>query len=435
MLRVAVPSTSIVSSTEALHESSAASQLVKTSPVFAGEYSIHDATKAGVLGAGMSEAAPNGHGSGAKHGSSLVGEAVKAGLNGREPENIKKLSKESGSRTASALWILDNTILPIKNQMTFRKVYMVVALLTLVRTFNLGFLPTNSFSRTFPYFPLDYAAPHATSVAVDISNAPFVALFLHSSPFSLHGWASFFQEFLITLVRGIALLFYDCFEIHKLALSPATLTTLLFAFMLYPLTAWMDERIHREFYNRAEHKNIHQMPPWASNLGKKGFKYLRYLLIASAIWPFSDPLSREANLVLVICSVWMSVVKRMLKNGVNMLYIRPALRPANSAFPRGMYFGGFPSGHVSQGFVAIVVVGHVWGLDNIMGMALVAQTFFTFIWVINANRHYISQCVAGFVLGAIYGYSAIAWLQRIHGENTYHAAYGHGWSLLRIPTF
>jgi hypothetical protein len=206
-----------------------------------------------------------------------------------------------------------------------------------------------------------------------------------------------------------------------------------FFFFFFPFKSWMDGRIHREFYNRAEHKNIHQMPPWASNLGKKGFKYLRYLLIASAIWPFSDPLSREANLVLVICSVWMSVNKRLLKNLVNALHIRPALRPANQAFPRGMYFGGFPSGHVSQGFVAIVVVNHVWGLDNLMGVALVAQTFFTFIWVINANRHYVSQCIAGFVLGAVYGFAAIAWIQRIHGPNTFHAAYGHGWSLLGVP--
>lgn len=149
-----------------------------------------------------------------------------------------------------------------------------------------------------------------------------------------------------------------------------------------------------------------------------------------SVWPFADPLSREANLVLIFCTVWMSVVKRFLKNFVNAMHIRPALRPPSSAYPRGMYFGGFPSGHVSQGFVAIIVVHHVWGLSNLMGILLVLQTLFTCLWVVAENRHYFSQIVAGLALGAVYGFAAISWIQRIHGPDTFQAGRGHGWALL-----
>lgn len=191
----------------------------------------------------------------------------------------------------------------------------------------------------------------------------------------------------------------------------------------------MDGRIHKEFYNLREHKNIHQLPPWLSNWGKKGFKYIRQLILIAAVLPGSHEMSREANMVLILCTVWMSVFKRILKNIVDGLHIRPALRPPNQSFPRGMYFGGFPSGHVSQCFVAMLLVYHVWGLNNLMGMALLAQTLLTFVWVVSANRHYLSQVIAGLALGAIYGFAAIAWLQRIYGENTFRAGTGYGWSL------
>lgn len=194
--------------------------------------------------------------------------------------------------------------------------------------------------------------------------------------------------------------------------------------------SWMDERIQREFYDRKKHENIHQLPPWLSSWGKKGFKQIRHFLLLALVWPSSHALSHEANLVLILCTVWMSVFKRILKNLVDSMHIRPALRPPNQAFPRGMYFGGFPSGHVSQCFVAMLIVYHVWGLTNVMGIALVLQTLLTFVWVVSANRHYLSQVIAGLALGAIYGFAAIAWLHSIYGPDVYRAGYGHGWSRL-----
>lgn len=191
----------------------------------------------------------------------------------------------------------------------------------------------------------------------------------------------------------------------------------------------MDGRVHKEFYDQKDHKNIHQLPEWLSNCGKKGFKYLRHLLLIAAVWPGSHALSREANMVLILCTVWMSVFKRFLKKFVDSMHIRPALRPPNQSFPRGMYFGGFPSGHVSQCFVAMLIVYHVWGLSNLMGLALLAQTLITFVWVVSANRHYLSQVIAGLSLGAVYGFAAIAWLQRVHGPETFRAGEGYGWSL------
>ena len=188
MLRVAVPPATIVSSTDSLLDASASSHLVMASPAFAEDYSLDDPASNPVLAVVSLETPKIDKGALGKLTASTVCDAVTTGLSGRDAGTPKLLSKSSESLSATALTALDNTVLPIKNQLSFRKVYMVVALLTLVRTFNLGFLPVDSFSRSFPFFPLDYAASHATSIAVDVSNSPFIALALHSSVYSVQTW-------------------------------------------------------------------------------------------------------------------------------------------------------------------------------------------------------------------------------------------------------
>ena len=188
-------------------------------------------------------------------------------------------------------------------------------------------------------------------------------------------------------------------------------------------------KLHSCFYDQPAHRNTHQ-PHWLiPELGKRGFKYIRYILVAMSLWPLLDPLSREAHLVMVICTIWMSVIKRVLKNFVNMLRIRAALRPPNEAFPRGLYFGGFPSGHVSQAFMAVVAVYYVWG-PNLLVYALICQTMLTAIWVICTNRHYVSQVIAGLCLGTVYAYASLAWVQAIYGPDIFHSRTSSCWGLL-----
>lgn len=164
--------------------------------------------------------------------------------------------------------------------------------------------------------------------------------------------------------------------------------------------------------------------------GKKGFKYFKFFLFGLTAWPLMDPMSREAHFVLVLCTVWMSVVKRVLKNLANMLRMSVALRPPNEAFPRGLYFGGFPSGHVSQTFMTVVAIYYVWGAHNVLIYALLIQTLMTAAWVLSCNRHFVSQIVAGLALGVIYGLAVVSWLHSMFGPVLYHPSVPTSWGLL-----
>jgi hypothetical protein len=188
MLRVSVPPASIIPSKETFCDSIPSSQLVITSHVFAGDHALNDDSSSSSSATMVLQSSKSPHGSSSKLPSAQLEETVKLTLKDHAAEMHNFLSKSSEIRIKSSPALLDSTILPIKNQITFRKVYMVVGLLALLRVFNLGFLPSNAFSDSFPYLPLDYATTHTTSVAVDISNAPFIHHLLHSSIFSLQTW-------------------------------------------------------------------------------------------------------------------------------------------------------------------------------------------------------------------------------------------------------
>lgn len=345
---------------------------------------------------------------------------------------VSKQAQESSSSnispTPALASIEEPPEAPIKNQVTFRKIYMVFVMLVLLRLFNLAFISsTTQPSLPFLSNPVFVAA---TDYNFQASSSNIDLLTAHPD-IKPPSW-SFMTSILdtsISLSKGITLMIVDFLSLHSLILlSYETWIVISLTLALHPFAAWADEVVHEYFYDRVQHKNIHQLPDWTYNFGKKGFKYIRYFIMALAIWPFSEPLSRDANLILVISTVWMSLVKRVLKMLVNILHIRSALRPANERFPRGLYYGGFPSGHVSQAMVGVVVVHYIWGVNNILAYALIFQLLLTTLWVVISNRHYISQVFAGTALGIVYGFAAIAWLQGTYGMNI--SAPATGWSLL-----
>ena len=181
MLRVTVPSATVIPSSDQLFDD-AVSDLMIESPPFAGV----DALKSSgvdplILKSPDSELAhidKKGLLLDDKEPLETGDEQAKVEVKVKEPETAKLVDVKTGEDVVSAaLAKLDNTPLPVKNQVTFRKAYMVLALLITLRIFNLGFLPNGAFSQSFPYLPLDYAAPHLTSVAVDVSDAPYIAQF------------------------------------------------------------------------------------------------------------------------------------------------------------------------------------------------------------------------------------------------------------------
>lgn len=135
-----------------------------------------------------------------------------------------------------------------------------------------------------------------------------------------------------------------------------------------------------------------------------------------ALFPFTSPTTKEINFSLLLVSVWMSFFKRIVKKIADLLYIRPARRPPNEEFPRGIYYGGFPSGHVSQTFGGLIIVAYLWGINTAMGYAMLIQLMLTLVWVLVSNRHYVSQAVAAVAMGLLYAFAIIQCLNNVFGK-------------------
>lgn len=98
---------------------------------------------------------------------------------------------------------------------------------------------------------------------------------------------------------------------------------------------------------------------------------MRNICIVLAVWPWESEFGREVNLLFVEGSMWMSLVKRGLKMIADRRRIPAARRPPNENFARGIYYGGFPSGHLSQAGYAIALYRLAYNVDFLSSAVLI----------------------------------------------------------------
>jgi membrane-associated phospholipid phosphatase len=212
-------------------------------------------------------------------------------------------------------------------------------------------------------------------------------------------------------LRAVA---YDWGLLHYSMLNPVTAIIFIVGFTLHQLALPLDDVIQQQFYDSDAHKNIHQLPGWFVRPSKRGIKWFRNISILASIWPIAADFKRDTALMFVQGSMWMSLVKRGLKMFADRKHYRGAKRPPNEHFIRGIYYGGFPSGHMSQsGFaVALHALNLLYGgfnyTDAIVLGLLSLHAFMAMAWLIASNRHYLSQTIAGFSLGIAYAFAALA---------------------------
>lgn len=162
----------------------------------------------------------------------------------------------------------------------------------------------------------------------------------------------------------------------------------------------VDDKIHHCFYDRAHHKNLHQMHNGLYEFAKNSLAIPIVCLGTGVVWA-RDEEFRETSRVFLIGLPFVIWSKHLIKK----VHTDSCKRPWNEHFSREKQaYGGFPSGHMAEIVYSTVLFGKRLGPKVAIPLGLVSAFLgFTFI---NCNRHYTSQIAAGAGLGVIYALAA-----------------------------
>lgn len=165
----------------------------------------------------------------------------------------------------------------------------------------------------------------------------------------------FFRNYFADATYSIRAFIHDVVYLHLYTIDWRSAEVVAIGLVLYFLIRPLDKKILPFFYESKYHKNIHQLPDTVNRVAKRGLKWYRNLCMISALWPLATEVSRETALMFVQGSMWMSLVKRGLKMIADAKHLKGARRPPNEHFIKGIYYGGFPSGHMSHSAYAITL--------------------------------------------------------------------------------
>jgi len=176
------------------------------------------------------------------------------------------------------------------------------------------------------------------------------------------------------------------------------------AVMIYAVyllrSSGVDRYIHCLFYDKDTHTNIHQLPEWVSILGRFGFKALRLYCIGLVL--FCGDV-RIPELLLIQGSLWLGILKRIVKMVTDECKLETAIRPRNERFDhKALYYGGTPSGHMCQIAFGLWLFWYHYGLNYYLTIFSLCQYLVATVYVVSSNRHFLSQTIAGTSLGVIF---------------------------------
>lgn len=183
-------------------------------------------------------------------------------------------------------------------------------------------------------------------------------------------------------------------------LSLNTVKVLTGALPIYLITRMADPPIHRCFYDSESHANVNQMPSHCSRVINKVGDVGIIGLSSLAFFAQDAKLATTARIfgIGAVCGL-------ILKDAVKECPCDANLRPWNAAFSRHKRaHGGFPSGHMFEAAYMATVWGWQYGASAAIPLTVFAAA--SFGTLINCNRHYTSQVVAGAALGIAYGIAA-----------------------------
>lgn len=198
-------------------------------------------------------------------------------------------------------------------------------------------------------------------------------------------------------IRDIA---REVIGIHCNIINWDTLKVLITAFPPFIAARMIDEDVQSFFYDRAHHKNIHQLPYWCHGVANWAISIPIGILALQTLF-CQDQEFCETNKTCLIGVIFVVSGKVLLKK----LNFGFCLRPWHEKFSCSKRAtGGFPSGHAAEVTYIALLYGMRYGPKFIVPFSLLALGVAGTFW--NCNRHYLSQLVGGAAFGAIYALAA-----------------------------
>lgn len=168
----------------------------------------------------------------------------------------------------------------------------------------------------------------------------------------------------------------------------------------YVGTRMADERLQSCFFDHKSFKNVHECPYWLKEMARLSVApFIAFFGIHAFIG--QDPEFRVTSQIMLIGLPFMFLANRVIKQ----FNCEVSLRPWHEKFSHnGRIHGGFPSGHTSEAAFLAVLYGLRYGPKAAIPLSIL--TAFVGSTFVAANRHYVSQVVAGVAFGAMYGLAA-----------------------------
>lgn len=207
------------------------------------------------------------------------------------------------------------------------------------------------------------------------------------------GFGKWCMEGISSLIREGAYIQYHLFDRDSLKVFTACTPA-------YIISRITDHHVHACFYDAAHHKNKHQLPDTVCKvLGKSGDVGI---IALSSLAFFSS--QEELRIIARIFGIG-AASALITKDLIKQVHSQANLRPWNEKFScTHQAQGGFPSGHM----IEASYLATFWGLYGGMKVAIPAALFAGLMFgvLVNCNRHYASQVVAGAGFGIAYGIAA-----------------------------
>jgi hypothetical protein len=169
-------------------------------------------------------------------------------------------------------------------------------------------------------------------------------------------------------------------------------------FPIYAAARMADEKLSHCFINRRLHRNKHQMSEFGHQFGQYAIAFPCFIGACLSV-AARDPDVRQTSRMFCIGFPFVYLVSHALLKKFD--YGCAGLRPWCEFFSRHKRSpGGLPSGHMALYSYAAFLYGLRFGPKYALPFGALAA--FSGIALINCNRHYASQIVAGAGLGALY---------------------------------
>lgn len=194
--------------------------------------------------------------------------------------------------------------------------------------------------------------------------------------------------------------FKDVFMLQTKLVNWDTLKVIVGTFPFFIAGRMIDDRVHSCFYEREHHKNKHQMHNGCYKFAEKSLA-IPIVILGSGVFWAKDPNFRETSRVFLIGMPFVIWSKELIKKWK----AECCKRPWNEKFScHKQAYGGFPSGHMAEIVYSTVLFGMRLGPK--VGVPLGIISLFVGVNFVSANRHYVSQIIAGAGLGVVYALAA-----------------------------